>query len=145
MFIILFDTILEEEYCKKRNLDKSKYISKYFWVIFFLFLFIPLMNTVMGDTASLSMVANMLPELILILVIIVLSNITRFIMKIIYFGNGKENATLHNQSPKTSYRGIANFVGRDTKDTELLFGKYMLNSELLSEIYENMNFPLCPL
>jgi CubicO group peptidase (beta-lactamase class C family) len=75
----------------KKNLSVRKKWSKIsiginlFWVVFFLFVFIPLMNAIMGDTLSLSMIWNMFPEFIIIILLIIISNAIRATMKIQYF------------------------------------------------------------
>ena len=74
----------------KKNITKRKIWTRIsiglniFWVIFFLFLLIPLMNVIIGETASLRVWSNTLPELLVIISIIVLSNIIRTAMKIKY-------------------------------------------------------------
>lgn len=74
----------------KRNIIKKKIWTKIsiglnvFWVIFFLFIFTPLMNIIMGDTASLSMIVNMFPELLIVMLLIIIPNIIRAGMKIRY-------------------------------------------------------------
>ena len=74
----------------KKNVSERKIWTKIsialniFRVIFFSFIFIPLMNNVMGDTASLSMIWNMFPELLIIIGIIVSANLIRAGLKIRY-------------------------------------------------------------
>jgi hypothetical protein len=71
----------------KRHLYKRKIWSKLsiginiFWSIFFLFILVPLMNAIMGDTATLGMIGSMFPELLIALLIIVISNMVRATIK----------------------------------------------------------------
>ena len=102
LIIILFQCLLffllrfwKRNVLKGRIWTNVSMFLNVFWVIFLSFIAIPLMNVIMGDTASLSMIANMFPELIIIGLIIVISNITRLIMKIMYLY--KTSATSHNK------------------------------------------------
>ncbi len=64
----------------------KKYISiglNIFWIIFFLFLFVPIMNTIMGSKGSFIMIRSMFPELFLIIISIIISNFTRVLLKLI--------------------------------------------------------------
>jgi CubicO group peptidase (beta-lactamase class C family) len=82
LFVLLF--YRRHQFTNRKIFSKISIGLNIFWCMFFLFIFTPLMNAVMGDTASLSLIGTMIPELFITIIIIVISNALRAGMKIIF-------------------------------------------------------------
>ncbi|MDR2900830.1 MAG: beta-lactamase family protein [Treponema sp.] len=75
LFLVLF--FRRHLFWNRKIFSKISIGLNIFWCVFFLFMFTPLMNAVMGDTASLSLIGTMIPELFVTILIIVISNALR--------------------------------------------------------------------